>query len=252
MEKTTPNRFHKFLRLEFNQQPDIWLSSTHTLRKLIGILGIALPFLLIFFLSWDTGYFAVLPSISHYYYTRVDSLFILVMVLLSVFLIIYKGDDPVEFYASSIAGIFALCVVFFPTGNLCDELCDKLNAYCIFSNTHLKSDWASVRVPFHFISAAIFLLALAYMSFVLFSRRSGQATGKTVLSSKCIHRMCAIIMVVAMLIVMCGEMEWIPPAFYTAHHGTFWMETIAVISFGFSWLLAGRNQNNTVIVNNNK
>lgn len=252
MENPKPNRFHKFLRLEFNHQPDIWLSNTLTLRKLIGVLGIALPFLLIFFLSWDSGYFAVLPSISHYYYTRVDSLFVLVMVLIAVFLIIYKGDDPVEFYVSAIAGIFALCVVFFPTGNLCDERCDNLNAYCIFSNTYLKNHYAAIRVPFHFISAAIFLLALAYMSFVVFARRSNQMTGKMGLTAKCIHRVCAITMVVAMLIVMCGEMEWIPPALYTAHHGTFWMETIAVISFGFSWLLAGRNHNSAVIINNNK
>lgn len=43
-------------------------------------------------------------------------------------------------------------------------------------------------------------------------------------------------MALAMLIVLAGKLEIITEPYYTDHHLTFWMETIAVESFGFSWL----------------
>ena len=55
-----------------------------------------------------------------------------------------------------------------------------------------------------------------------------------------IYRTCGIIMIAALLVILSGMLELIPPDYYDGHHLTFWMETLAVESFGFSWLVKGR------------
>jgi hypothetical protein len=36
-----------------------------------------------------------------------------------------------------------------------------------------------------------------------------------------------------------GFLQWIPEDYYKSHQLTFWMETMAVECFGFSWLVKG-------------
>jgi hypothetical protein len=55
-----------------------------------------------------------------------------------------------------------------------------------------------------------------------------------------IYRVCGAIMIIAILIMFAGFLKIIPEPFYSDHHFTFWMETLAVESFGFSWLIKGK------------
>jgi hypothetical protein len=91
---------------------------------------IALPVLLYVFLRLDTGYARPLESISHYYFTRVSGIFVIVVSLLAIFLIIYKGNHPVDFILSTLAGACALLLVLFPTSNI-----DLLSPSCRVSVT---------------------------------------------------------------------------------------------------------------------
>jgi hypothetical protein len=88
----------KILKLSYREQSEIWLSRQNTLRKLIGYLGISLPLLLWFFLLIDMGVTSPLPSLSHYYYTRVSGIFVIIVSLRAVVLLIYKGGDKLELY----------------------------------------------------------------------------------------------------------------------------------------------------------
>ena len=149
---------HKMLHVDYNRIDNIALSNQVTLRRLVGILGMALPLLLFFFLLIDMGYSSPLPSISHYYFTRVCSIFVATLSILSVFLLIYKGEEPLDFYLSGTAGLFALCVVLFPTDNINGP----------YTVTILKI--SKFRMIFHYVSAAIFLSCLAAMSLFLFTK----------------------------------------------------------------------------------
>src|SRR5690242_2329856 len=111
---------HEILKLDFSRSEKIGLEDQLTLRKAIGILGMALPPLLYFFLRFDTHLTVPLDSISHYYYTRVCGIFIIIVSMLAVFLIVYKGKDPIDFYLSGAAGVCALLMLLFPTSNLAD------------------------------------------------------------------------------------------------------------------------------------
>ena len=109
--------------------------SDYRIRKLIGILGLALPILL----PISEG--ILLSSMSHYYYQPLSSLlFIIVLSSFGLFLISYKGykiDSTTEKISddllTNIGGISALIVVFIPTYCLesnsisIDEICATKN-----------------------------------------------------------------------------------------------------------------------------
>ena len=95
MENNPPTRIEEVLKLNYKTEKDnIWLTSQDSLRKLIGISGIALPLLLLLVLWIDAGYTKPLFSISHYYFTRASGVFVIIVSLLAIFLLIYKGKEP--------------------------------------------------------------------------------------------------------------------------------------------------------------
>src|SRR5690349_20893941 len=98
-----PTKAEEILNLDYSEKAkdDIWLFSQETLRKLVGILGILLPVLLYLFLLIDTGFTKPMESISHYYMTRACSVFVIVVSLLAIFLLVYKGKEPIDFYISA-------------------------------------------------------------------------------------------------------------------------------------------------------
>ncbi len=237
MKNTARSKINDSLNLDYNEESDVWVSNGCTLRKLIGILGMLLPILLLTYLMIVNNLYIPLHSISHYFYTRAGSIFIIIVSLLAIFLIIYKGVEPIDFYISSTAGIFALCVLLFPTSNLCDVLGDVNTKYCV---TNIPSN--EFREIFHYISAGIFLLCLAYMSIFLFTKSNQpiKSRGTKKITRNKIYRTCGIIMVLSILVIFLGGfLEIIPTTFYEANHLTFWMETVAIEAFGFSWLIKG-------------
>lgn len=221
---------HQLLKVDYNA-PGIWLQEQSSLQKLVGILGMALPALLYIFVYVDSGYHTPLESISHYYYTRVGSILVIVVSLLAIFLIIYKGKAPADFYLSTVAGLGALLLLLFPTYNI-TSCCDATKEYSV---THLHA--SSFREGFHLFSAAVFLVCLAFMSFFVFTKTSPNGTTDRKRTRNFIYRACAIVMVAALLIIAWGFLS--NSTSYNENHLTFWMETVAVESFGISWLIKG-------------
>lgn len=228
------DKLTKALKLNFNND-DAALTNQQTLRRTVGVLGILLPVLLYIYLGIAAGYSNVLESISHYYYTRTNGIFIIIISMLAVFLLIYKGKEPIDFYVSSIAGIFALSVIMFPT-NAITTCCDADKAY---SMAYIKDH--PTRIVFHFVSAGIFLSCLSFMSLFLFTRSDKTAAERTPKkrSRNKLYRITGVIMLLAMLVIFAGYIKIIPPDFYDRNHLTFWMESLAVWSFGVSWLVKG-------------
>ncbi len=237
MEKPAQSKVDEALNLDYNDPSGLWVSNGSTLRKLIGILGMLLPLLLWLYLLIAYRFGTPLESISHYYYTRAGTVFTIVVSLLAIFLIVYKGYRPVDFYVSLTAGVFALCVLLFPTSNLCDACKDIRREYCV---TVLPVNGA--REDFHYISAGIFLLCLAAMSLFLFTKsdKREQERGPGKITRNRIYRISGVIMVGALLVIFFGGfLEGIREDIYDNNHLTFWMEAVAVEAFGFSWLVKG-------------
>lgn len=235
MENIDKSKLNSFFRLDFATKDTIWLTNAYTLRKIIGVLGMALPFLLYLIVYIDSGLLRPLESISHYYYTRAGSVFVIVISLMAIFLIVYKGKEPIDFYLSLIAGIFALCVILFPTDNIYNICSESTRDYAVTMLYDSKP-----RITFHYISAAIFLLSLSYMSLCLFTRtdKSPQKKGRRKILRNKFYITCGVLMVFAISIIFIfGKLY--PSDYYNGHHLTFWMEALAIESFGVSWLIKG-------------
>ncbi len=237
MPDQQPTSLERALKLDFvseNEKDNIWLTSQNTLRKLIGILGMSLPALLFLTLLINDRYTTPLYSISHYYFTRACSIFVIIVSLLAVFLLIYKGKGRADFYLSSVAGLFALCLIIFPTDNISKICQDAKNP---FSLTVMRD--SLFRAHFHYISAAIFLSCLAALSFFVFTKSDKGPTdrGRQKRRRNRVFRVCGIIMVLAILAILANFLKWISDEAFLKYHLTFWMETIAIESFGISWLV---------------
>ncbi|MFT4611796.1 MAG: hypothetical protein ACJA1H_000848 [Glaciecola sp.] len=239
MQNPISKKVNNMINLDYKKEDDIWLQNSKTLRKLIGILGMALPILLIIitFLFFDLT--RPIESISHYYYTRAGSIFTVILSVIAIFLIVYSGKESKDFYISTLAGVFALFVVFFPTENLSETCCDTLKAYSVtFINGNASTGF---RETFHLVSAALFLLLLAYMSYFMFTKSNkpkGQRGEKKVIRNR-VFRVCAGLIVVSLIIILLGFTGVINEDIYNGNQLTFWMETVAVESFGFAWLVKG-------------
>jgi hypothetical protein len=230
-------------KFDFPDDRNLVLSDVCALRRLVGVLGMLLPGLLLLGLLLVTGYGSPLSSISHYYYTRVGSVFVIVVSLLAIFLILYKGKQWVDFWLSTVAGLSALAVLLFPTGNLGDLVDDPGRIYSV---TILPV--SQLREDAHYICAGIFLACLAAMSLFLFTKTDPKLGKKT--KAKVVRNWiyigCGLLMVLAMLVILFDFLSTkyqltilIPHDWYVANQLTFWMETLAVGSFGVSWLIKG-------------
>lgn len=215
----------------------IWLQSSLTLRKTVGAIGILLPLLLYFILYFSSAYIKPLPSISHYFFTKSGTAFVCTLSLLGVFLIIYKGKEKIDLVMSLIAGIAALFIAFFPTDNLTTICCDHSKFYATTIISVSKT-----REIIHYVAAASFFLSLAYMSFFLFTKSNlppHLRSQNKKLRNK-LYRICAILMVLSIItILLWGFLEIFPKDIYEKYQLTFWLEVIAIESFGFSWLVKG-------------
>src|SRR2546425_8304895 len=85
-----------------------------TLRKAVGLLGTALPFVLSLgaFLLFHTG---IQASMSSYYHTGMRDVFVGTLCAIGVFMISYRGYERQDDVAGDLACVFAVGVALFPT-----------------------------------------------------------------------------------------------------------------------------------------
>lgn len=183
------------------------------LRKIIGIIGILFPFIMIiggFIAAWS---FTIEPSISDYYYTPMRNILVGYMVSIALFLFTYRYEKK-DNIAGNLAGIFAAGTAFFPT-----------------------SDTTTVISIIHFLSAGLLFLTLAYFSLFIFtlSDKNKEQTVQKIIRNK-VYRFSGYIMLLCLTILI---LYFISGLNLEAYSFVLWIETIAFISFGFSWLVKG-------------
>lgn len=204
---------------------------------MVGTLGVLLPLLVYLFLQLSNNFDLILPSISHYYFTRAASIFEIIVSLLAIFLLIYKGEKLIDYVLSSVAGFSALLMLLFPTSNLKDY--NNTTKYDSIAVTFFEQ--SQFRPKFHYGCAALFLLSLAAMSLFLFTKSSqtpSNRTRKKKIRNK-IYRICGGTMLTALCIAFLGFLNIIPSIFYDGNNLTFWMEVISVEAFGIAWMVKG-------------
>ena len=206
--------------------PDPLLVSYMTVRRSIGILGITLPAVLLLGNILLSDCNMLEASISDYYYTIMGNVFVGFLTAVAVSLILYKGYDNDHLF-TNLAGVFALGVAFFPTGASANDPCSIF----IYNKFEAPS-------TVHYISAALFFITLAYISFFRFTKSKGHKTNMKKTRNS-VYRVCGIVIMLGIvLIFLCHKWEAFANLFY-GYQPVFWFEWMALIAFGTSWLVKG-------------
>jgi hypothetical protein len=195
------------------------------MRIAVGLLGVAVPFLLVFLepLVFDDRPFP-LGSLSAYYYSGAREVFVGALCTIGFFLIVYKlAVRSWETTLSTVAGFLVIVVALFPTSR-------PGNGVPLTALQDLLSETTVERV--HFIAAGIFIFLLAIISF-LFAKRSPEKGRMKRQFWVGFHRTCGTVILAALgLCALEGLTGW-------PDRGLLYGEFVAVLSFGVSWLAKG-------------
>ena len=197
--------------------PDSLIISYLTLRKIVGLLGMSLIPILVLgsFILDHTQEIQV--SVSAYYHTSMRNALVGIICAISLFLLSYNGYTWQDSLASKLAGLFALGIAFFPT-----------------SATNDKGD---IMSKLHYITSGIFFVILSYMSIFLFTKSSGNMMPEKKIRNR-IYRVCGIIMIISVIGIPIADIPAIHNRIVLLNP-TLILETFALMSFGFSWLIKG-------------
>lgn len=216
-----------------------------SLRKAIGFVAVGLPFALAIgenLRDWILPHAALADraiiegSISAYFHTGMREVFVGSLCAIAVFLVCYKGYQRRDNIAAIIAGICALLVALFPTRELSREAVDTgiphIDSATLFSSANAP-DPAFVSYV-HFTSAVIFFAILAYMSLFLFTISTKPNPTPQKKQRNKVYVFCGITILVCIVVIAIGKLFLSDAVSQTSY--VFVFESIAVITFGFSWL----------------
>ncbi len=187
--------------------------SYFTLRILIGAAGVLLPFLLVIGKLIYNNSVQIEFSVSDYYDNgAAGDILVGVLFVLGFFLMAYKGYEPIDSRAANIGCVFALGVALFPTTS---------------SNNFIHI--------MHFVFAVLLFSVFIFFSIYLFRKTNPKKLyTKQKENRNKVYLVCGIIMIlcIAGIAISMIFLE----ALSQSYHLVFWFESIALISFGFSWI----------------
>ncbi|MGE4064813.1 MAG: DUF998 domain-containing protein [Rhodospirillaceae bacterium] len=194
------------------------------LRKFIGVLGLGLPFVLIAgnLLIGRDGQRGLQPSISDYYYTVMEGVFVGALCAIAAFLFSYRGYDWRDRVAGLIAGAAALLVAWFPTTPDADKATEITGVGIV-----------------HFTAAGVFFFTLAYFCLYLFTRTRSIATmSPRKRTRNRIYRICGWTIVGA-FVALAVYFVFFKTTALTDLKPVLWLEIAMIVPFGISWLVKG-------------
>ena len=199
---------------------DSALAGAYTyLQQAVGVIAVLLPIVLIVYSIIDGQ---LQGSISDYYYTRVGNYFVGTLCALAVFFLSYNYRPLPGHYRDMVmsraASVAALGVAFFPTT----------------SNVATASSGAKTVAFVHLVCAGTLFGLLAGFCLVMFTKSAGPMTARKRTRNR-IYRICGVVIIAAMLSVGLSNLIGVPEDW----HSLFWLESVCVWAFGFSWLVKG-------------
>jgi hypothetical protein len=208
--------------------------SFKAMRRLIGILGMALP--LVCFLGGlvfgdpASGGGGLQRSISRYYYTNVRDFFVGLMLGMAFFMMTYKGHEPIDTIANIATGLAGVCVGLFP----CLAL-DPDARVGLFQLSEGRSDTV------HIICAASFFVLLALDSLFLFTRtRADREPTRWKRRRNRVYVACGCVMLAALvLLAVLMIFKLLDDQALDRTRIVFIAETLMLEAFGISWLVKG-------------
>lgn len=193
------------------------------LRKAIGLLGIAFPFVLSIgaLILFQTG---IQSSISSYYHTGMRDVFVGILCVIGFFLLSYKGYKPWDNIVGDLGCVFAVGLALFPT-----------------TPDVAAASGARLIGYVHFAFATLFFLTLICFSLCLFTKtHPKKPPTRRKLQRNKVYKACGYTMGICILII--AIYSFLPDtmtSFLKAYKPVYWLEALAILAFGISWFTKG-------------
>ena len=221
-------------RLNRDSTEERLLISHLRLRRIMGVLGVTLPFVL---MLWGFALSEGLrDSISDYYGLRTRDAFVGTLVVIGLFLCVYRGYERRDDLFGWLACLLALGVAFFP---------------------NKPEGWQSIV---HFSSAVSLFIVLSLFSLILFTKskpsecpkwwrrilyafrwdlsKLGSALTREKMWRNRVYVTCGLIMLLCLLLT--GLYLWLLKDTAIANiKPVFWLESAMLWTFGISWFVKG-------------
>ena len=203
-------------------------------RQAIGVLGLALPVVLVGSLLFGVK---MQTSISGFYYTQMGDVLVGTMCAIGVFLLSYKGyrnrphEKLSDLMTARIAGLSAIGIALFPVGITAGKECGLCTETGFTFHPSL----------IHYVFAGIFFASLAVFSIVLFTRCDRTNSGKIIWTRR--NRFfvgCGLVIVMAIIALTIYFLQPDKRAARDGYYYLFLWETVGVFAFAASWLAKGR------------
>jgi hypothetical protein len=198
------------------------------LRKLVGWIGMLLPFAL---MIGNAAMNAARPdSMSGYYYTPMRNVFVGALCALGVFLVAYDGYDNVDRWITNIAGLCAIGVAFCPT-----------------KPSGPVSTWQNVAGYAHVVFAICTFTALGLMA-LRFAKDDRTPAAPAVPApagtqpaasrlEDIAYRVCGLMIFACVVLAVASN--FLPSPVFASWPVLFILEATAVLAFGVSWFVKG-------------
>lgn len=253
--------FDNLPKLYKDERDDRELVSFITLRRAVGFLGISFPILLILggfvfspCLSQNTAGACtrVLPTLSEYYASGARDIFVGVLCVIGFFFFAYRGHSREDDIAGDLACFFALGVALFPT----------TSQHMIIEKLHGASALGMFLVLFYF-SACLFTQTKdtprerAWQRIRRAMGRMARGVGRFVARKTApndpndhrsprkklrdnVYLICGGVILVCVLLCLASFATGLRTSpRYGGYNPVLILEAIALIAFGFSWLVKG-------------
>lgn len=199
--------------------------NTLRLRAILGWLGTLLPWIVLG-LCLIFGYGFPDSISATYYLAPTITPFMIILGASGVLLISYKGYDKHDDIISTLAGVLALGICLFPCNN--EDLITHWPEVVFSNHVGTFQLIASVSGIIHNICAMGFFVLLAYNSYFLFTKSTGEMT-ENKRKRNLIYKICGIGMAISFAAI-------IPISIFQWWGGVWIVEAIALSFFGISWL----------------
>lgn len=192
------------------------------LRKAVGLMGMALPFVVALG-AMIIDQQGLQSSISSYYHTVMGDVFVGTLCAIGFFMYSYRGFERIDDITGTRAAIFAIGVALFPTKT----------AGAAATLTHYL----------HLAFTVAFFWMLINFCLKLFVKTNPEKTAtKQKLQRNQVYKTCGWIMVVCMALIVIYTI--LPDGnsvkiFVEPAKPVFWLEAIAILVFGISWFTKG-------------
>ncbi|MDC7222250.1 MAG: hypothetical protein PQJ60_00845 [Spirochaetales bacterium] len=193
-------------------------------RFIIGLTAFFLPILV------TLVYGKIISSISAYYYTISRNIFVGLLSITGLFLFVYNGKFYYEALVSKLAALCAVTTALSPTV-LSNDITE--NRECLLKVINSAPN-------LHNIAAALLFVQLIFLC-LCFARRAKLKEDKYSNHRRVIYLVCAALMTVSLITYpLLGLFSPFSFTELDRVHLLFYMESIALISFGVAWFTAGK------------